>query len=164
MTLYRTLAPAALALLLAGPALALSCMRPDAARTYQQLDAAEERYIAVHGELTFDETKLPETDLQDQGSTPESTPLPARLRGMSLSPEGFTTPFDRPVTLDVRCYGPWCAGVASGTDVLGFVELREGGPVLTLDPCYSVTIPEPDQKMLDQVISCMKGEGCEPVE
>ncbi|MEQ8899091.1 MAG: hypothetical protein RID23_18575 [Roseovarius sp.] len=164
MTLIRTLAPAALAALIASPALSLSCMAPDAARTYQQLDEAEERYIAVHGALSFDESKLPETDLQDQGSTPKSTPLPAQLTGMSLSAEGFTTPFVHPVTLDVRCYGPWCAGMTSGTEVLGFVELRESGPVLTLDPCYSVTIPEPDEKMLEQVIGCMKGEACAPMQ
>lgn len=162
MTLFRTLAPAALAALVTGPALALSCMAPDAARSYQQLDEAEERYIVVHGELSFDDTKLPKTDLQDQTSTPESTPLPARLRGMSLSKEGFTTPFNKPVTLDVRCFGPWCADATSGTKVLGFVELRADGPVLTLDPCYSVTIPEPDKKMLNTVIGCMKGEACEP--
>ena len=164
MTLHRTLAPAALAALLAGPALALSCMAPDAPRSYQQADAAEERYLVVHGTLTFDDTRLPKTDLQDQGSIPESTPLPAQLTGMSLSAEGFTTPFDKPLTLDVRCFGPWCAGGTSGIEVLGFVELRESGPVLTLDPCSSMTIPDPSEQMLNQVIGCMKGEGCEPVQ
>jgi hypothetical protein len=152
----------ALSVAVPGPALALSCLAPDVARTYLQLDEAEERYIAVHGVLTFDASKLPKTDMQDQASTPDSTPLPAQLTGQSLSAEGFTTPFDRSITLDVRCFGPWCAGAASGAEILGFVELRDSGPVLTLDPCSSTSFPEPDEAMLNTAVRCMQGGACKP--
>lgn len=152
----------ALSVAVPAPALALSCLAPDAARTYSQLDEAEERYVVVHGVLTFDDTKLPKTDMQDQAATPDSTPLPAQLRGKSLSPEGFTSPYDKAITLDVRCFGPWCASAASGTNILGFVEQRQGGPVLTLDPCYSTAFIDPDKAALEKVIGCMQGDACEP--
>lgn len=153
----------ALSVAVPAPALALSCLAPDAARTFNQLDEAEERYVVVHGVLTFDDTKLPETDLQDQTSTPDSTPLPARLIGKSLSRDGFQTPYDKPITLDVRCFGPWCAGAPSGVEILGFVELRESGPVLTLDPCSSTSFIDPDETTLNQVTDCMRGDACKPM-
>lgn len=162
MKQIRTAMLMALSLSLPGPAVALSCLAPDVARTFQKLDRAEERYIAVHGVLTFDDTKLPKTDMQDQASTPESTPLPAKLTGQSLSAEGFTTQFDKAITLDVRCFGPWCAGAASGAEILGFVELRDGGPVLTLDPCNSTSFPEPEEAMLSTAVRCMQGGVCKP--
>jgi len=86
----------------------------------------------------------------------------AQLTGQSLSAEGFTTPFDRSITLDVRCFGPWCAGAASGAEILGFVELRDSGPVLTLDPCSSTSFPEPDEAMLNTAVHCMQGGACKP--
>ena len=148
--------------LLAGPVLALSCMRPDVAYTFSQLEAAEEFYMVVHGRLTFDEGGLPVTDWDNQEDTPPSTPLPARLTGRSLSSSGFVTPFDHDITLDVQCFGPWCASAASGTEILAFVELRGDGYVFTLDPCYFHGFADPTPDMLDQVQACMRGERCEP--
>ena len=60
----RTLA--AVFMLMAGPALALSCMAPDVAETYLRADAAEEAYVVVDGRIIFDESRLPITDWENQ--------------------------------------------------------------------------------------------------
>jgi len=147
---------------LAGPATALSCVKPDVARTYQELDAASETYVAVHGRLFFDPAGLPEGGAENQQSTPASTELPAWLSGRSLSPAGFVTRFEKPIVLDVRCLGPWCPSAEPGAEVLAFVEAREGGHVLVLDPCYGKVFFEPGEQMLERAASCMRGEGCAP--
>ena len=144
----------------AGPALALSCLAPDVARTFTELDRAEETYVVVHGTLTFNEDGLPKTDWENQLDTPQSTVLPARLSGTSLTATGFTAPFDRSIDFDVQCAGPWCASAVSGTDVLAFVEFRDGGYVLSLDPCYGNGFFEPSEADVQSAVSCMKGGAC----
>lgn len=162
MNVRQTLSAALIGAALAGPAMGLSCLPPDAARTFRQLDAAEETYIVVHGTLTFDAARLPEATFSNQAEPPPSTPIPAHLSGMALSREGFATPFAKDITLDVQCLGPWCGSAESGTEVLGFVERRETGHVLTLDPCFSYGFPDPTEDMLEQVKSCMRGGPCKP--
>ena len=162
MTLWRKLVAGLAATVLAGPALGLSCLPPDAARSFQQLDEAEETYVVVHGTLTFDASRLPEVTFSNQANPPTNTTIPAHLTGKSLSREGFQTPFDRDITLDVQCLGPWCGSAESGTQVLGFVERRQSGYVLTLDPCFSYSVIDPTDQMLEQVKSCMRGGPCEP--
>ncbi len=145
-----------------GPAFALSCLPPDVARSFVELAEAEETYVVVHGTLTFDEGGLPKTDWENQAATPPSTPLAARISGLSLTSDGFSAPFDRSITFDVLCFGPWCAGAVSGSDVLAFVEYRDGSYVFSLGPCNANGFFDPDQAMLDQVQSCMKGQDCQP--
>ena len=149
-----------LAASLAAPALALSCLPPDPAATFARLDAAPEPYVVVHGALRFDEARLPGADMRNQAATPPRTRLPARLAGMALSRAGFDMPFDRQITLDVLCFGPWCGGARAGGDILAFVERRETGYVLTLDPCFGTAFAEPGTRMLSAVAACMRGGRC----
>ena len=72
--------------LAAGPALALSCLRPDVARTYSQASEAEQAYVVVAGALRFDEGRLPENDGTNQDR--RTVAIPARLEGKSLSRAG----------------------------------------------------------------------------
>ena len=147
---------------LASPALALSCMAPDVAHTFTALEAEPESYVVVHGTLTFDETLLPVTDWNRQEVTPPETPIPARLKGASLTHTGFTASFDEGITLNAICFGPWCVGAESGSDVLAFVEYRDGDYVFALGPCYFTGFFSPDQASLNQAAACMRGEACEP--
>ena len=88
---------------LAGPAVALSCMAPDVAHTFTELNNQPETYVVVHGTLSFDEGRLPVTDWDNQEATPQETPIPARLSGRSLTQDGFTAPFYRTITLNAVC-------------------------------------------------------------
>lgn len=80
---------AAVFMLMAGPASALSCMAPDVAETYLRADASEKIYVVVHGQIVFDEARLPVTDWDRQENTPARTPIPAQMTGKSLGPGGF---------------------------------------------------------------------------
>jgi len=145
-----------------GPALALSCMRPDVARSYQNAAQAEDIYVVVRGRLTFDEGKLPKSDGTAQG--PETVTIPARFDGKALSKVGFETAFARDITLEVVCFGPWCGGAKSGVPYLAFLEKRGEDYVMVADPCGSWAFSEPSEEQVNQVESCMAGSGCEPLE
>lgn len=147
---------------LASPALALSCLPPDVARSYTEAAAAEQSYIVVRGTLAFDETQLPEVDLAHQDQTPPSTDIAARLTGQSLSQSGFEREFDRPITLRALCFGPWCGRAVSGTETLAFLEKTGDGYALSITPCGGFDFPEPTEAMLDKVVECFQGGSCKP--
>ena len=146
---------------LTGPALALSCLPPDVARTYQQAAEAEEAYIVVHARLEFNADALPRTDWQDQAASPPHTLIPARMTGQALTKTGFDLPFDRAITLDAQCFGPWCAGATPGTAYLAFLERRADGYLLALDPCGGMGFADPDADALLRVQTCFNGGPCQ---
>ena len=147
---------------LAGPALALSCLRPDVVRTYQSAAAAEEAYVVVQGTLDFDGRRLPKADASDRADTPPSTRIPARITGQALTRTGFDQTFDREITLDLLCFGPWCAGAKSGIPYLAFLRKTDTGYVLQLDPCGGFGFAEPTGEMLTRVEGCYRGRACKP--
>lgn len=147
---------------MAGPAMTLSCVSPDLAQTFARLHKEPETYVVVHGTLRFEQSHLPVTDWENQGATPQDTRIPAKLTGRSLTREGFTAPFDRDITFNAVCFGPWCASAETGADLIAFVEYRGGEYVFTLDPCYSTGFFDPDDAMLKDAASCMRGGPCAP--
>ncbi len=155
----RYLLPALLSFA-AGPALSLSCLPPDVVSSYNDAAASEKSYVVVHGTLTFDESKLPKSDLSQQEQTPPSTDIPARLTGKSLSKAGFKADFDRPITVRSVCFGPWCGQPASGTEYLSFLEKAGDTYVLAVTPCGGFDFAQPTQAMLNKVTKCFKGNSC----
>lgn len=152
---------AALFCLIAGPALALSCLPPDPVRDFIQADEAEDIWIVVEGRLNFDSSRLPEQDLARNDAPPE-TDIPARLEGLSLGPDGFSRAFDRDITLRVLCFGPWCGGAEAGRDYLGFLKREGDGYVAFADPCGNRLYAEPTDAMRDALTRCMRGDVCQP--
>ncbi len=145
------------------PAMALTCMPHSLETTFQRAAQADEPYVVVHGTLQFDKRLLPSTDPVASHKTPPLTQIPARLEGRSLSKEGFTLPFDRDVTLEVACYGPWCASAQSGQKVLAFVRRGAEGYVVETDPCGGGDLfRAPKPAMIRKVKSCYKGAECAP--
>ena len=144
------------------PALALSCMPHDVARTYQEAARSKDVFIVVKGVLEFDESALPVVDMSRQHETPPETRIPARITGDALSVDGFTIPFERAITLNARCFGPWCAGARSGIGYLAFLEQGEDGHILSVTPCGGFGFPKPTAETLDRVKRCFRGEPCEP--
>jgi len=149
---------------LSGPAFALSCLPHDVARTFQHAAKADAPYIVVHGAFRFDETRLPKMDMANQHQTPPETLIPARITGKALSHDGFTIAFDHKITLNVQCFGPWCAGATSGTDYLAFLEKRADGYRLSLTPCGGFGFAAPSNTVLDTVKGCFRGEHCDPTK
>jgi hypothetical protein len=158
------------------PALALSCLPHDAARVYARAAGSEDTYIVVHGTLTFDESRLPKTDWHNQHKTPPNTLIPARLEGKALTPEGFVAPFNRPITFNVQCLGPWCASAESDTDYLAFLRRTDGQPgngtsghsdfadryQLDVNACGGMGFANPSGHTLETVVACFRGGPCKP--
>ena len=160
--MIRPLLFSALLSVLAGPVLALSCVPHDLARSFAEAAEAEEVYIIVHGTLTFDASLLPKVDYDRQDETPPDTLIPARLAGKFLSLQGFDTPFDQPITLNAQCFGPWCAGAATDTPYLGFLQQTPTGYLLAVTPCGGFGFANPTPEMLEKATQCIRGETCEP--
>lgn len=140
------------------PAVALSCLRPDVAKTYTQAAQAEEKYVVVHGDLSFDAARLPRAEGNE---SPELTRIPARLKGHALSKSGFDHAFDREITLEVACFGPWCGGAAPNHPYLAFVMYDDNaGYTLSIDPCGGMVFPDPTAEILDKVQRCNRGGTC----
>lgn len=157
--MIRMVAFATALMALATPALSLSCAPPDVIRSYQRAAEAEEAYIVVHGTLHFDENKIPKANHND---SPPSTRFRARLTGKALSETGFDIDFDREITLDLICFGPWCAGAKSDIPYLGFLKQMATGYALQLDPCDGFGFADPTPEMLRKVEQCHAGGPCAP--
>lgn len=155
--MIRRILTGLLMLLIATPALALSCLRPDVRTAFVQAQEAEETYIVVHGTLSFDASKLPEAVLND---SPPVTRIAARLMGMGLTETGFDVAFERDVTLEVLCFGPWCGGAGDGARYLAFLRQDGAGYVVSADPCASLLFHEPKPEDLTTVAQCYKAGHC----
>ncbi|SLN39858.1 hypothetical protein ROA7450_01899 [Roseovarius albus] len=160
MTLFaRAILPVLFAIS-SGPVLALSCLPPDVARTYNFAQESEDRFVVVYGELSFDEVKLPQTDWENQEATPPDTFIPATLKGQSLDQTGFAKPFVQEITMNARCFGPWCAGGTSDLDYLAFLKETDEGYLLELDPCGGMAFVQPSKETLNKVKACFQGKSC----
>lgn len=152
-----------LAILLAQPAWALSCMRPDIARDYAFAAESEDSYIVVKGDLFFDESALPKTDMRHGKRLPETTDIPAWLNGHSLTPDGFIHRFERDVVLRITCLASWCGATEKG-EHLAFAKKEGTGFVIRLGPCGGMAYRDPTSEQEDTVTSCMRGKKCEEAD
>ena len=141
------------------PAFALSCLAPSVERSFARADAAEERYVVVHGRLTLDAKALPRGG-SGEVQPPEMTQVKAVLLGKSLNLEGFKVPFDQEITLEVACFGPWCGSVQNGLDMLAFVRKEGEAYALDVNPCGGSVFGAPQRSMLRAVKTCMRGGDC----
>ncbi|EPX79767.1 hypothetical protein [Salipiger mucosus] len=153
----RRLATAVLlTLAVAQPALALSCMRPDLVRDFEEAAADPAEWIVVSGALRFDPADLPpapgETVTETGGGE-----IAARMEGMALSGEGFTIPFDREITLRLTCAGPWCGSVRPGAH-LAFLKHEPPGYTMIVGACPGRVWPDPTPAMEAQLTACMQGD------
>jgi len=142
------------------PALALSCLAPTVERSFTQFQASDDIYVIVKGQLTLDTTLLPKGMTLD-ANPPEMTHVPARLSGMSMGPNGFVRPFDRDITLEVLCLGPWCGGVAPDIETLTFLRKVDDGYALTISPCGGSAFPEPTVAQEDALQKCWRDGTCQ---
>jgi hypothetical protein len=153
---------ALLPLSFAGQAMALSCLPWGPTDAYLSADKAETRFSVVQGHLRFDEKLLPKVDWNHQEDTPAITSIPAHVTGKALNRTGFKAPFSQDLVLEVLCFGPWCAGAADGGDYLMFIEHRDDGLVLQVDPCGGYAFSVNSRKVQKQMRQCFNGGDCPP--
>ncbi|MEM8822358.1 MAG: hypothetical protein AAGF30_02005, partial [Pseudomonadota bacterium] len=143
--------------MLGQPAMALSCMRPSVAQTFQTLNAAEETYVIVHG--TFEPLPGGPTEPAGDVNDRQSYDLQARFRGDLATAMGFDRSIDVIVTVEIGCAGPWCGTVPEG-DVIAFLERREEGFAFSAGPCPFGALPAtPEAEAL--ALSCLRAGPCE---
>ena len=145
----RAWALVALATMLATEASALSCLRPDAARSFNAAAHATEVYHVYLGELTLTET------LPNGGSTK------ATFHGQGLLKHGFSPISDREFTLVSRCAAEWCGSIAPRTTALFFARVTDSGTVVDVAPCENWIFVDPTVETVKTIESCMRGEPCE---
>ena len=143
---------------LAQPAAALSCMRPDIARTYAELDAAPESYALARGTLTLDPEQVVRPTLNEHA--PEPYTLSATFQGHLPTAVGFNKPLTVPVTVEVGCAGPWCGAPPDGASIL-FLEQRGDAVVLKAGACPFYAFAA-DAGTEAKALACLRGEGCRP--
>lgn len=148
----------------AGPVSALSCLAPDALRSFTEAHAASESYRAYVGSFDFDPSALP--PVQDLSLPVSATPnpVPARFTGLQLGPTGFKTPVEERMILQPSCAGPWCGSLAPEDEVLVFAREEDGKLIVDLEPCPGRVQGAPDDATREKLAACMRGEECVPAE
>ena len=123
---------ATVAMLIASPAAALSCMRPSFDRSFDQARDAEEAYGILAGSIDVDEVKVKQAS--KDGTTPYS--VMGMFTGAAIYSEGLSENFQREITVEVKCYGPWCGNAQDIEDVILFAKLGAAGSLMVEDnPC-----------------------------
>lgn len=143
----------------ASSATALSCMRPDVARTFGFAAEAEETYVVLLGRFAF-----VTPDLSDRDPVmPQAISVPAQFQGQYLGAADFQDAPELSVILVFDCVASWCGNPPEGNpEVLAFVEQSTDGFTLRLDPCGSLAFFEPTAQDIAQTEACMRGEDCTP--
>jgi hypothetical protein len=143
-----------LALLLADPAHALSCLRPDVVRSY--LDRAERPdQVVLLGSFNFPSGALRQPD-HSLTQRPAERTAEALFRGEDLR---TGTRIEGTVLLRGLCWGPWCGDMAPGVH-LAFARRTEQGLELQVDACGTSAFPDPDIATLARLERCMARQDC----
>ncbi len=145
-----------LALLATEPAHALSCLRPDAVRLFEQAREAEEDYVIVKGQLTF---------LEAPNAPPRGSKLPAltkaRIDGHVLNRAGFPSPFSRPITVSASCFAHWCGSLDGISEHSIFaIRLTDAGLTLDIGPCGGDRVTW-SQSGEERLLRCYRNGDCQ---
>lgn len=122
---------------------ALSCMRPDLAKTMEDAKASDKVYHVLVGRFTTSKKdRRPEETIGGGPFKPRPTlTAPAMFTGISLSPTSRSDYYlrDFPVDIETSCAAHWCGSLPdASTDQIAFVESRAGrSPLLRISACPS---------------------------
>ena len=169
MKLRSILAGVLGALITSESAFALSCARPDLIKTLEAAKVSPKTYHILVGRFTsltpeaaFNQ-KSGQTSLEDQFKPKPPRILPTHFEGYALTrsqrSDEVLTRF--PVDVEISCVASWCSSVPrSGSEVIAFVEAREGWPpLLKISPCPSTTF-QATEEQIQKTRQCL-GESCE---
>lgn len=148
----------ALLLLTATQAAALSCRRPDPVQLCTQARDSTDSFVAIYGTLDLTGVAIPKSkERRTQALTFSNVPM----RGLSLTTDGFSQPFDRTISLRLTCAGPWCGRPPRPGNLIAFLQKTAAGYVLEIGPCGGWAYPTDDPADLDRVTECHRGGACQ---
>ena len=156
MIKYFTIAATAFAFA-AGPASALSCLPTHPVAAFNAVAEAKESFVILHGEFDFDVKKVPNVN-----APPLEVQIPTQFKGKLLTGQGFTDDVEVPITLTLKCAGPWCARVSPKTDYLAYVLQTVDELIFNVDPCYAFAFANPEDKYIEAIEQCAAGGDCTP--
>lgn len=143
---------------------ALSCLRPDVVRSFQQVATSDKVYVAFYGELSFDPSAFPKNIGVPIPERDNAVRIPARFEGHGLNRDGFVVPLELSVTIEAQCFAAWCGQLQQGRPTLAFAQKLDETYLVEVDPCGSKTFTDPADEDLARVVACLRGEACEPAE
>lgn len=150
----------ALALALAftsAPAAALSCLRPDIARSYDWADERPEPFVLALGSLVRAGPDTPDGPVSDNPQDRVSYSFPARFDGRLATADGFTVERAFDVTVEVQCESVWCGGESLSDYGLYFLR-RDGEDTHALEAglCGGFFFGNPTEHLLMEVLAMMR--------
>ena len=154
----KILLPALALCVAASQAAALSCVAPDAVRSFQTAANSDKTFVILNG--TFEFAARPEVTTDN----PRAENYLTKFKGLLLTNNGFTDEVEVPITVNTSCAANWCGSMTPGTPYLAFVEQDETRLTLNVGPCLDMALQDPSVEMLDSIVSCAKGQDCTPKE
>lgn len=139
---------------LASQASALSCLPPNIARTFNQVNDAPDVYVMGLGVLTA------------TGQIPkykEGKPrhISAQFKAVFLGTSGLSAEQDMAVTVDAICYASWCGGFPKTDEkMIAFLKKTGAGYRLESNPCDGHFKIAPSPKEIRLLQKCLKRGGC----
>ena len=147
----------------AGPALALSCMRPDAVRMFEYARDSDAIYYVIKGRVTpLGDYDVPEVDFDAPTSGKDVfADTPVKISGIGLSSNGFSVPVEIGATVRLTCLSVWCAGPPNSEELLMIVEKNGDDLTLEIGPCGGTAIPW-DRASEERLLQCHLSDKCVP--
>lgn len=135
-------------------ATALSCMKPNLARSFNHYAEAEESFVIAIGKVSYSQP-VPK---YKQG---EPRSVSAELAGGLLGLTGFGENQSIPVTVNTSCLHVWCGAIPRpNQEIIAFLEKTPAGYVMTNAPCPGVFQMAPSDREKRIVQSCLKRGKC----
>ncbi len=154
---------AALWAVMAPPAVALSCLKPEVAASYWMAAESETAYVVLWGEFDFVPGADPAPPPPGVIERTPAEPVIAAFSGRSLAADGFTAVHSGPVILAPECLASWCGGFPEPGQALVFAEVTGTGAYrVTLGPCGGWFFADPREADIRRVETCHRGGPCTP--
>lgn len=145
--------------LITGPVMALSCLPPDATRTFNLAANSDDSFLVLLGDFTFTAPDLPDRDLSDART--EIATWVAHFTGKALTQDGFTQDFDSDILMALTCEQNWCGGVPAAGRALAYVQQTDDhGLVLPIGPCGGQHFADPSEEDVARITTCAAGGAC----
>ncbi len=140
----------------ASPVLALSCLRPDAVRLYEQARDSEDAFYIVRGRI---DVTGPISEPDPTKGTPGHTQ--ARFTGELLASQDFGAEFDRDINIISTCAGPWCGNPAGMEgDLIAAIRVDDAELSLASGPCGGDMVAWSDDAAA-RLLACHREGLCE---
>ena len=145
------------ALILAGPAQALSCLQaPTLSDSFRTAAGSDRAYVLAAGivDRLGGQQSTARTDLRGR---PQPFEAKARFSGVRAGAGGLNQRFNEIITVEVSCAGQWCGAVPQG-GYIAFLERRGDTNILRIGPCPNYALHRDSPEARAEVRACLAGQ------